>query len=678
MKDAEYVENMNKQIDHTLFSISKQKPDESWEMVKDTMINTSKKWSTKKAKCNKNELLVLTKKIEEYCEKLDNCDNISNRETYQNNIDRLKTRQDTHLTRIACGAMIRSRHKWYTEGESGSSYFMNLEKVKSSNKTIKSLILDDNTVLQNHKKILLAQFDFYKKLYSKNTEVYFEYTNKNNESAKVKDSDKELLDKPITEEEISNSIYSMSNNKTPGVDGLPIEIYKMFYGKIKHILYNAITYVVQKQMLHQSARRGILILIPKKNRPPEKLQNWRPLTMMSADQKILAKVLATRIKPILNYLIGSHQTGYLEGKFIGLNIRRLMDLLHYVEQENIEAILISVDFYKCFDTLEFQAIEGALRFFNFGDYFIQMVFTLYNNFETAILYSGHLSEYFSPQRGIHQGCPISGYLYILTAEILAINIKKNKDIKGIPIIGCKDPEVISQYVDDMYLLSMFDANSVEAIIRELQKFQENTGLTVNYEKTTMYHIGALKNSNRKLKTSASFKWSNADINVLGVVIDDDSVNTSYQEIISKMANITQIWSQRNLTIKGKTTVLNSLVGSLVVYQMQMLPLMSKIDIAKINRIVEEFIWNGRKPKIRLTTLQNTIQQGGVKLFNITLKDKSIKTSWAKRIQNFDPQSKHWLCTVYNQLFAIRKCGIVTRTLRIYIRYATHMGSGKML
>ena len=637
LQNSEFINDINDKIDNAIFNISGQKPDEAWEMVKDAMINGSKEWSKQNARKNVNELKMLTRNIERLTKKLENCNETPSGHEYQKSIEVYKQRQNRHLTRVAQGAMVRSRYKWYTEGETGSAYFMNLEKVKYSNKTIKKLITNDGQILRDHKKILQAQIEFYRKLYTSNKDVYFLYTNES--ATKLTDEDKRDLDLPIVQEEVSNAIYNMPNNKAPGIDGIPIEMYKVFYGRIKEILYNAIRYAVQNEKMHTSARLGILSLIPKKNSPPEKLTSWRPLTLMTADHKILAKILANRIKPVLNYLIGNHQTGYLQGKFIGLNIRKLMDILYYVESENLEALLISVDFYKCFDTLEFSAIKGAMKFFNFGEYFIKMVFTLYNSFESTILYSGNLSEYFTPSRGIHQGCPISGYLYILVAEVLAINVKNNPDIKGIPIIGSDKPEVITQYVDDMYLLSLFDKSSLEAMTRELEKFHDNTGLRVNYDKTTIFRIGALKHSNRKFRTSANFKWANADINVLGIVLDDESINRNYHTIIQKMSTITQIWSQRNLSLKGKVTVLNNLVGSLLVYQMQMLPMISNIDLAKINRILEDFIWRGRKPKIRLKTLQNSTIQAGLRLFNPALKDKSIKISWVKRYQDFDENSK---------------------------------------
>ena len=183
---------------------------------------------------------------------------------------------------------------------------------------------------------------------------------------------------------------------------------------------------------------------------------------MNTDHKIFTKILANRLKPVLQYLIGQHQSGYLENRFIGNNIRNMIDIIEYCDREQINAIMISIDFEKCFDNIEFTAIEGALQYFGFGQNFIQMVKLLYCQFKTAVVHNGEITDFMNPTRAIHQGCAVSGYIFLLNAEILATLIQNNKDIKCIPIDGTTiDP--VSQFVDDMCLFMMVDARSLEII-----------------------------------------------------------------------------------------------------------------------------------------------------------------------------------------------------------------------
>ena len=198
-----------------------------------------------------------------YNEKIANCCEPLQVQEYSKNIQRITHLREAHLNRIAKGAMIRSRCKWYTEAGTSSKYFLNLEKAKYSNKTMKYLIKQDSTIERDHKKILQEQLKFYQQLYSSDRDVYFTYTNYSN--TKLTEEDKMHLDHEISKEELSQAIFAMSNDKSCGIDGLPVEVYKVFYAKLSDYLLDAINYAIDiKGKLHLSARRGILSLIPKK------------------------------------------------------------------------------------------------------------------------------------------------------------------------------------------------------------------------------------------------------------------------------------------------------------------------------------------------------------------------------------------------------------------------------
>jgi len=92
-----------------------------------------------------------------------------------------------------------------------------------------------------------------------------------------------------------------------------------------------------------SQRRGVISLIPKDEDNLTTLSNWRSITLLNVDYKILAKVIAKRIEPVLPKLIHSDQTGFIKGRFIGQNIRLLNDLMEYTEDQKVPGILLFVD-----------------------------------------------------------------------------------------------------------------------------------------------------------------------------------------------------------------------------------------------------------------------------------------------------------------------------------------------
>ena len=101
----------------------------------------------------------------------------------------------------------------------------------------------------------------------------------------------------------------MSNNKTPGTDGLTAEFYKYFGSDIEDVVVDSFNYGYQTGRFSISQRRGIISHIPKKNKNLEHLKNWRPLSLLNMDYKIATKAPASRLEKVLPSLIRSNQTG---------------------------------------------------------------------------------------------------------------------------------------------------------------------------------------------------------------------------------------------------------------------------------------------------------------------------------------------------------------------------------
>ena len=148
-------------------------------------------------------------------------------------------------------------------------------------------------------------------------------------------------------------------------------------------------------------------------------------------------------------MVKEFRVGFLRGRFIGENIRLIDSVINYTVVKKIPGLLLFLDFEKAFDTLEWSFIQKTLISFGFGPSIVQWFKTFYNNTESCILNNGWSSNFFLVHRCVHQGCPLSPYLFILSAEILAKAIRKCADIRGLLV---KDTEIkLSQYADDTTL-----------------------------------------------------------------------------------------------------------------------------------------------------------------------------------------------------------------------------------
>lgn len=321
--------------------------------------------------------------------------------------------------------------------------------------------------------------------------------------------------------------------------------------KIKEIYHAAILEACARGILMLSAHRGVVTLIPKKDRDPLWLKNWRPLTMLNCNYKILAKALATRMLRVLPEIIDIDQTGFMKGRNIAANIRRTIEVIEYTKKHQIPAILMSVDFEKCFDLIEHASVWAAMEQFNFGKQYINYVKLLFNNFESCIQSNGHISEFFPIQRSVHQGSPISAFLQLICAQVMTYLIKSNSTIKPIDIYGIK--QVICQFADDTDLFLHFEQQTLDEVFKIFLALERNIGFKINYDKTTLYRIGSIANSNARLYTEREVQWTNDPVNVLGVLVSNNTTelySENFENICTKTDAVLRSWAHRSLTLTG--------------------------------------------------------------------------------------------------------------------------------
>ena len=530
------------------------------------------------------------------------------------------------------GAILRCKIKWYNEGEKNTKYFLNLEKRHFKLSTISQLKITDQEFVTSDKEILAECETFYKKLYTSQKNVIptendlFQPEN----DTVLDNNDAMSCEGHLTEQECLKALRSMDREKTPGTDGLPAEFYRTFWKDLSPLLISALNYSYDEGSLSITQRRGIIKLISKKDAEPHLIKNWRPLTLLNCDYKIAAKAIANRIKSVIPKLINNDQTGFLKGRFIGENIRLIDNIINYASQKNIPGLLLFIDFEKAFDSLEWSFIERTLQYFGFGPSLISWFQTFYKNIESCVLNNGWASCFIQLQRGVRQGCPLSPYLFILSAEILAKAIRSNKNIKGISV---NNSEIkISQYADDTTFILNGTSESLSATLQTIETFGSMSGLRLNSKKTEALWIGSMVGNKEKLFPEKNFKWPENKVKVLGVWLSIDpniTLNINYREKADKIKNILSNWKYRRLTLLGKIQVIKSLAASQLTYILAPLATNHK-TIKEINDLFYSFLWDNKGDKIKRSVMINDYKNGGLKMVDIASFTKSLKTAWIKK------------------------------------------------
>ena len=265
-------------------------------------------------------------------------------------------------------------------------------------------------------------------------------------------------------------------------------------------------------------------------------------------------------------------------------------------------MILSIDMEKCFDKISYSAVFSALDYFNFGPNFICWVKLFYTDFVVYTQNFGYFSDFFTKETSVNQGCIISPAIFLLTAESLANRLRNHPGIHGIKVNNIE--YLISQFADDMDLYLPYNQVIFNNVLQVLQDIEANTGLTVSYDKTRIYCIGSLANSDAKLYFQQKLCWTNEPINTLGMEIsnDVDKIMQNFQTIINKIETVANIWYYCQITLSGKIVLINALMGSQLVYEMQVLHEIPPAILAKVDQVIVKFLWKDKKPKISLRTL----------------------------------------------------------------------------
>ena len=253
------------------------------------------------------------------------------------------------------GAILRSKVRWAEEGEQSTKFFFGLEKQNYIKKHVRKLKLDNGTTTTDPKKINSEMRLFYKNLYKShsNNECSDDFFSSDSIPT-LSEFEKTACDRPLTKDECFKTLKTFKKNKSPGNDGLTYEFYAKFWIIVADFLIDSYKHSFEENELSSSQRQAIITLIDKKEKDRNFLKNWRPISLMNLDYKILSKTISQRIQHLLPRLIHYNQCGFVEGRYIGDAIRSIQDVMEYAKIKNLSGILLFIDFEKAFDTIEWK------------------------------------------------------------------------------------------------------------------------------------------------------------------------------------------------------------------------------------------------------------------------------------------------------------------------------------
>lgn len=312
--------------------------------------------------------------------------------------------------------------------------------------------------------------------------------------SKVTPEQNEALLKPFEPGEVAVALFSMNPDNAPGPNGMNPAFFQHFWSDIGADVTEFVLNCLHTSTLPPALNDATIMFILKKSRP-EFPTDLRPIALCNVLYKIIGKMLASRMKDILNCVISDTQSAFVPGRLIIDNILAAAEARHYLRRKQggwVGWAGLKLDIAKAYDRFEWCVFRRMMETLGFHARWIELVMSCVTTVRYKVRVNGQLMEAITPTRGIRQGDPLSPYLFIICAEGLSLMLQREEKlghISGLKI--ARQAPAISHllFADDSLLF--FKATSTEAnVIREvLWKYEVSSGQAVNYNKSTITFSG---------------------------------------------------------------------------------------------------------------------------------------------------------------------------------------------
>ncbi len=556
----------------------------------------------------------------------------------QGHVEALKSKKATIANLLgitAQGALVRSRFMNASMMDAPSKFFFSLESRNGQRKIIHSLRSEDGSLTKATEiRRYATRFytDLFKSELAEDPELDSAFLSG---LPQVGESSDCLLSADFTLDELHVALMSLANSKAPGIDGIPVDFYKTFWPVVGEDMLEVFQESFRSGLLPQSCRRAVIILIPKKG-DLQDLKNWRPVSLLCGDYKVLSKALALRLREVMAEILHVDQTYCVPGRLISDNITLIRHVLDVSGFLGIDTGLISIDQEKAFDRVEHQYLWKTLAAFGFSPGFIARIQVLYRDVASILKINGGLAAPFAVQRGVRQGCSLSGMLYSLAIEPLLHKLRK--ELSGVCFPGCPAPVKLSAYADDVMVV-LNTQTDIKILEGNVALFNKLSSAKVNWNKSEAF--ATKKDSLNGLVLPGGLVWKTGGLKYLGVFLGDELfLKKNWEGVLESIEGRLKRWRWLlpSMSFRGRTLIINNLVSSSLWHKLAVVDPPSNL-LSQVQARLVDFFWD------RLHWLPQAVlflpkEEGGQGLVHLASRCAAFRLQFIQRLL-YGPKDLVW-------------------------------------
>jgi ribonuclease HI/exonuclease III len=487
------------------------------------------------------------------------------------------------------------------------------------------------------------------------------------EGQRLTDEESAEVGELLSGADVRDALVSMPSGRATGLDGIPYEVWRLLLNlgqlgteagdtEVKDIA-DLLACVYRDIQLHgvdanTEFHVGWVCPLFKKGECTE-TGNYRPITLLNSDYKVMTKALTMRLAKVIVRAIHPDQAGFVPGRLIFDHVRLSRAMISYAEAYEKNGLIVALDQEKAYDRITHEYLWQTLQAFNVPEAFIKTVRSLYTGATSVVMVNGERSGSFRITRGVRQGDPLSCLLFDLAIEPLGCMLRSNKHLRGFDIPGRRDRLVVNLFADDT-LVYMGQKDKMTDLLSTLDLWCAASGAKFNEGKTEVVPIGTAEYRRTVLTTRRIAEGQDSVPCTMRIAQDGHTIRSlgarignngdelqPWSTILDKIEADLDRWNKGHPTLDGKKHIVQMVVGGKTQYLTRVQGMPKDVE-NRIKRLIRGFMWPGKRvPPIALERLYRPIEEGGIGLLDIKARNLAIEGTWIRDYLNLTKTRPTW-------------------------------------